>query len=265
MSIKRPAPKKTAVASTGFLYKSVAQQLRARIADGEYPPGAQLPSMAALVREFGVSTITVRRVIRDLVLEGLLTSRQGLGAFVANKRRIVRSLGTTHIMPIDQEMRRAGVEPGVREIGVALVRADADPASSVLVPRDELVYRVERVTLADSEPVTVDIMWLPRKLGDKLLPELRGHFIAEALANRGVALDHWDYRVEGLTADDGMAERLNVPNGFPLLGIQYAAMNVAGVPLLAGRTTARSDRFTLEISARPAGGAGRKRRGTQER
>lgn len=248
---KKLAAKPRALPSPGFLYKAVTQQLRQRITDGVYAPGAQLPSMAELVKEFGVSSITVRRVIRDLALEGLLTSRQGLGAFVANKRRIVRSLGTSQIVPIDQEMRRAGVEPSVREIGVTVVQSDKEPVPVDLVAAGEMLYRVERITLADNEPVTFDVMWLPRKLADKLLPDLQGHFIAESLASHGISLDHWDYRIEGMTADDNMAERLNVPNGYPLLGIDYAACNSSGQPLLAGRTTARSDRFILEMSARP--------------
>jgi Bacterial regulatory proteins, gntR family len=50
--------------SRRFLYRSVSQVLRERIAAGIYEPGARVPGVADLAREFGVSTITVRRAVR---------------------------------------------------------------------------------------------------------------------------------------------------------------------------------------------------------
>ena len=80
--------------STGkFLYRTVARALRGRVGDGTYAPGSRIPTEDELVREFGVSGITVRRAIRDLTTEGLLLGRQGLGIFVTDQRRIVRTFG----------------------------------------------------------------------------------------------------------------------------------------------------------------------------
>src|SRR5262245_1935181 len=80
-------------ATTRFLYQKVAAEIRRRIRAGVYQPGARIATESELVREFRVSAITVRRAIHDLSVEGLLTSRQGLGIFVTDPRRIVRSLG----------------------------------------------------------------------------------------------------------------------------------------------------------------------------
>ena len=77
-----------------YLYERVKSELRRRIAHGDYGPGHRVPSESELVEAFGVSTITVRRAIRELIAEGLLIGRQGLGVFVADNRRIVRDLLT---------------------------------------------------------------------------------------------------------------------------------------------------------------------------
>ena len=74
-----------------FPYQTVTDELRSRIVDRNYPPGLRLPSVEELASEFGVSTITIRRAIRDLSLEGLVTGRQGLGNFIVDKQRIVRA------------------------------------------------------------------------------------------------------------------------------------------------------------------------------
>src|ERR1700722_7052976 len=99
-----------------FLYKSVSSALRERIDTGLYEPGARIPSVSELAAEFGVSTITIRRAIGDLSLEGRLTGRQGLGVFVAKHQRMMRLLRADGIAPIEEDMRRAGFEPSVRDL-----------------------------------------------------------------------------------------------------------------------------------------------------
>ena len=90
-----------------FLYRVVSQTLRERIANGPYQHGSRIPGVDELAKEFGVSTITVRRAIRDLTLEGMVIGRRGLGLFVASRPRIVRML-------------TAGLDPAGNKLAVAM-------------------------------------------------------------------------------------------------------------------------------------------------
>jgi len=64
------------------LYEQLAAVLRGRIQDGTYPPGRRIPSVAALIDEFGLSTMTVQKAVRVLKDEGLVRGIQGRGTFV---------------------------------------------------------------------------------------------------------------------------------------------------------------------------------------
>lgn len=64
------------------LAEQVADQLRRRIADGEWAVGALLPTELELTRELGVSRNSVREGVRSLVHAGLLGARAGYGTFV---------------------------------------------------------------------------------------------------------------------------------------------------------------------------------------
>ena len=64
------------------LYRTVYDSLKARILAGDYPPDVALPSESRLVHDYGVSLITVRRALHELVLDGLIERRQGVGSFV---------------------------------------------------------------------------------------------------------------------------------------------------------------------------------------
>ncbi len=64
-------------------YRDVAEDLRRRIAGGEFSPGQQLPSIAALQEHYDVPGLnTIRQAQQLLVDDGLVETRQGVGAFV---------------------------------------------------------------------------------------------------------------------------------------------------------------------------------------
>ena len=64
------------------LYIRVGHSLRNRISQGEWEPRAQLPTIEALAREYGVALVTVRQALRLLSAEGLISSTRGRGTFV---------------------------------------------------------------------------------------------------------------------------------------------------------------------------------------
>jgi GntR family transcriptional regulator len=236
----------------GFLYRAVTEALRTRIAEGQYMPGDRIPSVEALAQEFNVSTITVRRAVRELALGGELIGRQGRGVFVTPRRRIVRSVRVDTISPIEEEMRANGIEPGLRELGMALVSVGDEPFLARLQGVGTHVQRLERVLLADDEPVGLDTLWLPRWLATRLHGKLQGRFILSQLADHNVVSQTCTYQAEATIATDTQAALLGVAPGSPLLVVRYFPIGPSAKPLLAGRTLTRADRFTYEFSGRGA-------------
>src|SRR3989440_9713645 len=84
-------------------YAQVAAELRGRILAGAIPPGALLPSEAALIAEFGVSRGTIREAMALLRAEGLVVTEHGRG---------------THARPV-LPVRRLGFDRYRREAGQA--------------------------------------------------------------------------------------------------------------------------------------------------
>lgn len=66
------------------MYLQITEQIRHRIAVGDWPPGHELPSIRTLAAETQVSVITIKRAYFDLEREGLIVTRQGRGSFVAD-------------------------------------------------------------------------------------------------------------------------------------------------------------------------------------
>lgn len=224
----------------GFLYRSVSRKLRNLIDVGTYKPGAQLPSAVELAREFGVSTITIRRAIRDLSLEGRLVGRQGLGVFVASKRRIVRVIG----MDYEDTFRKAGLKLGIQVLQLTLV--DVSNSGPLELERLGMGYRLDKIILADDEPVVLDTTWFPNKFADILIPKIRERLVTP-LIEAHAAFEQMDYQVEGSTATEEQATLLKVVPGFPVLAMQYSAIGRGGESLFVGRAISRADHFVYQF------------------
>lgn len=112
------------------LYHRLKEQIRARISAGDWPDGSRLPSTAELCAAHGVSAITVRRALTDLIGEGLLRGAQGRGVFVARRAARRGLLGL--VLPGAGSAFLGGIRQGIeRELGGAtpllLGLSDMDP------------------------------------------------------------------------------------------------------------------------------------------
>ncbi len=74
------------------IYLQIMEQIRQRIAVGDWPPGHELPSIRQLATELRVSVITVKRAYLELDREGVIITRQGIGSTVAESPDLSRRL-----------------------------------------------------------------------------------------------------------------------------------------------------------------------------
>src|SRR5690625_2824962 len=155
--------------SKPLLYSAVADEIRKRVASGEYSPGMKIPSHAELVKIFGVSPITIRRALQELMLEGLLYGHQGRGVFVTDQKRIVRVLTSSLGWPLGNDIARAGYEPSIEELSYEVI----DPKSGRTKLQGQTVHRHEKRIFADGTPIALDIVHLPSGIGEAMREELR--------------------------------------------------------------------------------------------
>lgn len=80
------APQKLNPSSSTPLYKQVYTILKSRIANGELKPGDKIPTENELIQEYGVSRITIRAAISELVEDRVLERAQGKGTFVCKPK-----------------------------------------------------------------------------------------------------------------------------------------------------------------------------------
>jgi GntR family transcriptional regulator len=216
--------------SSPTLYTKVEETIAAEIADGEYRPGDQLPTEVELLQRFEVSRITVRRAIQNLVQRGLLEIRRGRGTFVLEPR-IEAEL--TKLSGFVEDMSAAGRKASARVLSQSVVSATALIAERLQLSRGTRVMRIERVRLADGQPVSFDQSYLPLALGRRIVRnDLRMHPIFTLLEEKyNVPLLEADYALEAVAASKAVAEALQVTVGTPIFQIERTSRTTNYEPI----------------------------------
>ncbi len=65
------------------MYLQIIEQIKNKVALGEWPSGYKLPSIRELAVAVKVSVITIKRAYQELELQGVIVTQQGKGSFVA--------------------------------------------------------------------------------------------------------------------------------------------------------------------------------------
>ena len=102
------------------MYLQIMEQIRARIAAGDWSAGKELPSIRALAVALNVSVITVKRAYLDLETEGVIVTRHGKGSFVADVNGLAGELQEERL---EEHLTRAA------EIGQSLGLSEDDLAA----------------------------------------------------------------------------------------------------------------------------------------
>jgi GntR family transcriptional regulator len=140
------------------LYRQIKQDLIRRIESGELAPGEVLPSERELCERYGVSRPTLRQATHDLVRDGHLVVRRGVGTFVAQPR-VRQQLG--NVLGFTEKMTRSGRRASTRVLERGVHQGstlDASVAAELRLKSDASVLRVVRLRLADDLPVMVETM-----------------------------------------------------------------------------------------------------------
>ena len=101
------------------MYLQILEQIRARVAAGDWPAGKELPSIRALAAALNVSVITIKRAYLDLESEGVIVTRHGKGSFVADVNGLAGELREAQLDEHLAEAAQIGRQLGLSEEDLA--------------------------------------------------------------------------------------------------------------------------------------------------
>lgn len=146
-------------------YGRIAADLERRIDEGELKPGTQLPSQNAMANSYGVTVMTMRQALAELVSAGLLYAAQGRGTFVS-ERAVPYRLGP--LSGFSREMEAQGLEVRTKVLSLKTGVENRDARSSLNLEPIVGITRLERLRTLNAKPVIYQESFMSDAYGKQL-------------------------------------------------------------------------------------------------
>lgn len=236
---------------SGPIYRQIACTLKTEIEES-FQAGDPIETELALEQRFGVSRITVRRAIDELVHEGLLVRRQGSGTFVAQPK-VIQELGILHSWT--ESMRELGLEPRTVDCEILQVVPPPWVAQDLQLDSSSLehVLRIQRLRYANEEALALMVDYLRMRFVPDLMEKgLAGESLYETLEKGyGLKLAWVKDRVTARSASLLEARLLGIEPNAPVLYVRRITYLPNEEPLVAASVVARADRYEYRVSGLP--------------
>ena len=138
------------------LYYQIEEDIISRIESGEFQENQKIDGEFAFMEKYGVSQITIRKALSELVAEGYLYRLRGKGTFVAEKRRQHH----TSLSSFTQEMIDKGVSDETKILAVEEVCHHRVNKAMGLKP-ESMTIKVKRLRMADGRPAGIQTSYIP--------------------------------------------------------------------------------------------------------
>jgi GntR family transcriptional regulator len=197
------------------IYYQLKQGIVNLIESGALQPKDPIPSENALSQVYDISPMTVRQAMAELVNEGYVHRKRGLGTFVS-VRRMQRQI--EQLTSFSEDMLSRGLTPGSR----ILLYEQASPPGEIVgwsgITQNTKLLRIKRVRLADGKPVGIHDAYLNTQKVSVSLNELEeSQSLYKVFDKKGVSLAEGEVKIEAIAATEECARLLNATPGEPLL------------------------------------------------
>ena len=226
------------------LYFQIRESLLAEIRSGRLRAGDPLLSEQQISAQLGVSRMTARQALQSLCSLGVAYRLQGKGTFVSKNKF---EINFRHVQSFTEQMSALGFSVSSKVLALGLVPAPPEVAVALRVAPDSEVVRLERLRMAATLPVAIELSHLPHHLCPGLVERFGPKdSLYETLAKRyGIHIQVADETVEVGLAGNEDARLLRVRKGSPLFFFTRVTYLADGQPLEYVKSRYRADRYKI--------------------
>jgi GntR family transcriptional regulator len=231
------------------LYLQVEATLREMIEDVEFGPGDQIPSERELSEMLGVSRMTVRRAIENLIRTGVLERRSTNGTYV-RLPQVVRPMGPQPTLSISQMLE--GKESTAKLLHFETVRAPRKVAARLQLRVGEQVIMLKRLRSVNGLPFCVETTYIPAALVPGLTAEDLSNNISfyQLLKLRfGVTPIEGDAEIKMAYCLAEEAQLLGLDEGAPVLFMKSTVCDIQGKPVEYLKSVNHPDRVVFRMQS----------------
>ncbi|MBS9338521.1 GntR family transcriptional regulator [Fructobacillus sp. M2-14] len=226
-------------------YIEIHNEIRQRIAAGEWKTNKRLPAERELAASFDVSRMTLRQAIQTLVDEGILERRVGSGTFVAEKKVSERALGVTSFTEL---MKKSGREAQSVTVSYKITTPSVSEMDHLNLKAEDEVLVMERLRMGDDEPILLEQTTLPVTLVNNFTRSSLTDSLYKTLIDAGIQPGRADQTVTASLATERQAALLEIKRGDPILSVRQVSYDQEDNPFEYVRSYYVGDRFEFKLT-----------------
>jgi len=227
-------------------YQRVQQALADEIQRGGRTAGARLPPERALAEHFGVSRVTLRRALDELMRDGLV--RRSVNGWEVASGTIGGP--PNELMSFTELAASRGLHAGGRTLEKCVRAATLDEAEALGLAPGAPLFEIERLRTMDDVPILIDRTRIPLAIAPGIEQvELDASSLYGVLHDRfGVRPVRARVTVEAAPADPRRAHLLGLETGQPVLRCQQQVEDQTGTVIWLCEMVYRHDRYRLRAT-----------------
>lgn len=202
------------------LYYQLKEILKEKIKAGSWEEESKVPSERELMNQYNVSRATVRKALDELMMEGLIFRKQGIGTFVATSK-IVQNLIAE--LSFNQQAIRQGLTPSSKVVDATTEYSSPRRIKELLNQYEQKeINRIIRVRLVDEDPLVLETLYIPNHYAPNILmQELENIAIFEYLEKDcKLQFTHSTLEIEPILINEFESNFLKVEIGQPALSLE---------------------------------------------
>lgn len=196
------------------LYIQIENIVKEQIENGEYGYGDILPSEKELQALYGVSRMTVRQAVNDLVRDGYVKCSRGIGTMV-----VFEKIDETikRVISFSKEMEQHGIKMKTSYCRISLEKSGKVPAAKLKISPEDEVYRLVRVRDVKDAPMVYSITFLKKSCELPLNESMYRESLYDLLETRyDIKIVRGQDTFEAALANRTIAEFLKISEGAPV-------------------------------------------------
>ncbi|CAM4207427.1 GntR family transcriptional regulator [Lederbergia lenta] len=227
------------------IYYQLEEHIKKLIEKGDLNPGDSLPSEREYGEIYGISRMTVRQAITNLVNERILYRVKGKGTFVMEQKLEQKLQGLTSF---SEDMKVRGMKAGVKLLSFDIIPADNDIAEQLGINEQDLIYEIKRIRLAEGIPMALERTYISADRVQGLNEEIVKHSLYEFIENTlKLKISGGVQIIEAAIANEEEVEHLQIPKNSPILLMQRTTTLENKVSFEVVKSSYRADRYKFMI------------------
>lgn len=222
------------------VYYQLKEDILKKIREGVWKVGQCIDSEREFSENYGVSRMTIRQALGELVQEGILVREKGKGTFVCEPK-----VKQKDMMSFSEIIKRTGrtLETKVIEFNKIPTPEDLTDTFSF-----EEVYKINRNRIVDGECIANEVVYIPSDYCGFINEEKLKGSLYKILEEFGYSVEYSESSIKAVIMDQTNKKIFGVDEQVPLLQIIGKTINSDGKVLFVEEATYRSDKYILEVN-----------------